>query len=725
MSYIDLHCHTIQIKKGESKNRNVTKEKFISSLVKSNVSVVAITNHNYFDYKQYLDFKNNDAEILVLPGIELDVVRRNQEIGHCVLVSNPDKIHFFIDFINSEGLSEKSNAEEFRISLQDFVTKTQKIDGLFLIHYDGKKPYFSEEDFLFLKESLVGNRLFLEPSNLTSAFVYMSVGYKCLIGSDIKNWDNYPGKSLPELKIPIGSFNSLKLLLKKDENAIQEHLEKTLYNAHFEIKDSTIKDLHFSFPVYRDINVVIGGKSTGKSIILNNIYETLKKDGKANLTKYFKASSVDDEFKNIKGFVPQKEDVLANTDNNDYSSEIERMINFKVSLPEQIFTKIQEFLLNKKKEMARKLGFVSSTSKFSPDKIAFEKNIASLNQDLQKTALFKKAKLAEKYLSKADISILDSLITKIEIKIKAEIEEQQISYYSKYLAERSIQSFKSLFEKAKGISAMPATTGFVEFYQNMIHARNDLVSLNTILSKSFSSRIDLGYIEGKGNVSLLHQIDFDGSKKNESKEKWNSVSGLTVTARKKIKHSIENSIKLFGKQDFPKAVADTGRLLSENSLHNIYDFCFYRSVFERDNHSFFEPSSGDKSSLVLANILNSNSDNTEFYLLDEPEMSVGHDYVTNIIIPRLKELAKLKKTIFVVTHDANIAVCTLPYQTIYRLEDSSGYKTYIGNVFTNKLVNINKPSDVLKWTETSLKVLEGGSDVFSLREEIYGKALQS
>mgnify|MGYP001774964528 CR=1 FL=1 len=725
MSYIDLHCHTIQIKKGESKNRNVTKEKFISSLIKSNVSVVAITNHNYFDFKQYADFKDNDSEILVLPGIELDVMRKNQEIGHCVLVSNPDKINHFFDFIDSEGLSQKTNAEEYTISLQDFVIKTQKIDGLFLIHYDGKKPYFSEEDYLFLKDSLVGDRLFLEPSNLTSAFVYMSAGYKCLIGSDIKNWDNYPGKTLPELKIQIGSFNSLKLLLKKDENAIQEHLEKTLYSENFEIKDSIIKDLHFSIPVYRDINVIIGGKSTGKSIILSDIYETLSKDGKANQTKYFKASAVDDEFKKIKDFVPQKDDVLLNTDNNDYSNEIERIKNFKISLPDNIFTKIQEFLLNRKREMAKKLGFVSTTSKFTPDKISYEEKVSNLNNDLKKIITFQEAKLAEKYLSNTDTCTFKSLLIKIETKIKEEIENQHIAYYSKFLAEKSIQTFKSLFEKTKGISAMPSTTGFVKFYQSMIHAKNDLVSLSTILSKSFSVRIDLGFIEGKGNVSLLHQIDFDGTKKNESKEKWNSVSGLTVTNCKKIKRSIERSINLFGEEDFLKAVPEIGKLLSDQKIQSIFDFCFYRCVFERENHSFFEPSSGDKSSLVLANLLNSNCDNTDFYLLDEPEMSVGHDYVTNIIIPRLKELAKLKKTIFVVTHDANIAVCTLPYQTIYRLEDSSGYKTYIGNVFTDKLTNINKSSDVLKWTETSLKVLEGGADVFSLREETYGKALKS
>jgi len=49
---IDLHCHTRKIKKGDSIKRNVTPQKFAEKIEQSNVKIVAITNHNHFDYPQ-------------------------------------------------------------------------------------------------------------------------------------------------------------------------------------------------------------------------------------------------------------------------------------------------------------------------------------------------------------------------------------------------------------------------------------------------------------------------------------------------------------------------------------------------------------------------------------------------------------------------------------------------------------------------------------------------
>lgn len=75
-NYIDLHCHTIasKYKTGESEKRNVpNKECFLNAMRKNQVSVVAITNHNYFDSKQFEDFKDNE-DVVVFPGIELDIV---------------------------------------------------------------------------------------------------------------------------------------------------------------------------------------------------------------------------------------------------------------------------------------------------------------------------------------------------------------------------------------------------------------------------------------------------------------------------------------------------------------------------------------------------------------------------------------------------------------------------------------------------------------------------
>ena len=72
------------------------------------------------------------------------------------------------------------------------------------------------------------------------------------------------------------------------------------------------------------------------------------------------------------------------------------------------------------------------------------------------------------------------------------------------------------------------------------------------------------------------------------------------------------------------------------------------------------------------------------------------------------------------THDANIAVRSLPYNSIYRKHDLSEYKTYVGNPFSNNLINIENDKDKIDWKMVSMKTLEGGENAFGERGKIYG-----
>jgi ABC-type Mn2+/Zn2+ transport system ATPase subunit len=135
-----------------------------------------------------------------------------------------------------------------------------------------------------------------------------------------------------------------------------------------------------------------------------------------------------------------------------------------------------------------------------------------------------------------------------------------------------------------------------------------------------------------------------------------------------------------------------------------------------DNFNEYCPSNGERAIVMIQRVLDEDKD---AYLLDEPELSLGGTYIDKTIRPKISKLGKAGKTVFVATHNANIAVRTLPYNTIFRHHDKYGYKTYLGNPFTNKLTNINDSSDMLDWKEVSMRVLEGGEDAFSDRGDIY------
>lgn len=59
---IDVHTHTKKVKKGDSDNRNITVEKFIEIIRMTDVKILAITNHNHFDYDQYCEFQTKTKE---------------------------------------------------------------------------------------------------------------------------------------------------------------------------------------------------------------------------------------------------------------------------------------------------------------------------------------------------------------------------------------------------------------------------------------------------------------------------------------------------------------------------------------------------------------------------------------------------------------------------------------------------------------------------------------
>ena len=134
-----------------------------------------------------------------------------------------------------------------------------------------------------------------------------------------------------------------------------------------------------------------------------------------------------------------------------------------------------------------------------------------------------------------------------------------------------------------------------------------------------------------------------------------------------------------------------------------------------ENGNIYKPSQGEKSMLLLNMRLNSESDN---YILDEPELSLGNQYISDVIVPHLINIANANKRIVIATHNANIAVRTLPYLSIFRKHNNGVYNTYLGNPFTNKLIE-NLDKSELDWKEESLNILEGGEEAFGERSYIY------
>lgn len=165
---IDLHCHTLKCKNGDSSKRAVDYDKFLSKVNQANVGIVAITNHNKFDMKQFFEFQNED--FLVWPGIELDINGIYSK-GHCILIVNPNQVNDFDNKIESEVTV---SPDDFSMDIDAFAKLANTFDSIVICHYQ-KNPSLSDLDIKKLKELLSDVPLFLEPSNLMSAGVFWPI----------------------------------------------------------------------------------------------------------------------------------------------------------------------------------------------------------------------------------------------------------------------------------------------------------------------------------------------------------------------------------------------------------------------------------------------------------------------------------------------------------------------------------------------------------------------
>lgn len=170
------------------------------------------------------------------------------------------------------------------------------------------------------------------------------------------------------------------------------------------------------------------------------------------------------------------------------------------------------------------------------------------------------------------------------------------------------------------------------------------------------------------------------------------------------------------KPDLFEHISSFNEIDQIDEITSLSKLLLFNRSFVVDDETY-HPSSGESSMLLLHKELEADKD---VYILDEPESSLGNDYISDVIVPLIKEKAKRGKRFFISTHDANIAVRTLPYNSIYRTHGPDGYKTYVGNPFLNNLINIKDETDKIDWKQTSMKTLEGGKEAFGERGKIYG-----
>jgi predicted ATPase len=198
---------------------------------------------------------------------------------------------------------------------------------------------------------------------------------------------------------------------------------------------------------------------------------------------------------------------------------------------------------------------------------------------------------------------------------------------------------------------------------------------------------------------------------------YRHTQSKTKVPQKSVASQIETISKHIYANTLFEKIDELKKIESGDTVTSISDLLLFNRHFTL-NGNVYTPSNGESSMVLLHNELKKDK---EIYLIDEPEKSLGNDYISEVIVPLIKEKAKSGKRVIIATHDANIAVRTLPYNSIYRLHNvNQSCYTFVGNPFTNNLKCINGTKEDLDWKLISMKTLEGGKAAFGERGKIYG-----
>ena len=709
---IDLHCHTKKVKTGDAYTRNVTKDKFFQKVIEAEVKIIAITNHNQFDYLQYKEFKDvTEGYCDIWPGVELDIIGKadqkgNCKRGHLIVIANPKNVELFNTQV--QELVNDEDVNTFQIGVKKVYETLGKCDCIYIPHFH-KEPKLSDEDIQELGELLPdSSRLFKETSDYRSLGVFSNFDYSVIIGSDVQDWDKYEISKFADIRLPVQTFEQFCLLAKKDVQIIDTLLNQKRKK---EIPVSPYKKVNFKLPFYEDINIIFGQKGTGKTEILESLKKYYIENGIA--MESYKGNEKDSDFSKML----KVNDIIATPDKLQLDSMRQQFIdiyNWKEELPTS-FEKYISWM--ETKDNNKNKGRMKITECVHIEEGVRDRKLESDYKYLKEftESTFEKIDI-EKYLDERERTILMLLLEKLCKNINDAKMQKWNSDKSIKLTNWSIDKIKAIADKCSDTISKPSSVGFYDFAMGRFKLFENVEEIcSTFSVEDKVEKEYLGNLEEKGDIYIQtrYRMLTKESRTDEFKQ------GITVLRNCKL---VIDGIKKAALAENISEEVSKFQEFYDDGIKDIGAFIGVSKETALENGEIYRPSNGERGILLMQKLLDSERD---AYILDEPELGMGNSYITSNILPKLTDLAKRRKTVIIATHNANIAVGTLLYISILRTHENGVYKTYVGNPFYDELRNIDDETDTKNWTQESMHTLEGGKTAFYDRKDIYESGKQS
>lgn len=288
----DLHFHTPS--SFDYKNKSVTNQEIIDCLIYHQIAVVAITDHHYIDEGRIKELQSiSNGRITILPGIELRTELGGSNSIHMIGIfpEDSDIQHIWTKLSCSLSITEKEVStkgdKKVYVNFRDASQEIRSLGGIVTAHAGSKTSGLEEISNKELFKQQVKTDLtkdfidVLEISSLDDYKEYQNIVFKTIgfsrplvICSDNHYINEYCLSPITWIKADPSFRGLIQILYEPDERVcLGDDLPdiKPDYQVIDSIKINNTDYSDSEILFNPNMNVIIGGKSSGKSLLLGFI----------------------------------------------------------------------------------------------------------------------------------------------------------------------------------------------------------------------------------------------------------------------------------------------------------------------------------------------------------------------------------------------------------------------------------------------------------------------
>lgn len=729
---IDLHIHTDWSKKTKDDDYkgifsvNTLKTK----LKENNVGIFSLTDHNIINcdaYKEYYKNYNSDEDPLLLVGAELDLLVKkdnSEKIYHSLLIfnySSSEKAEFIYNKLESKYQLKGLNDKDRVLTIDEIIDSFPEDNFFFIPHAGNTKSIVSgyreniedAQKMVLLMQSAfekVPEKARQKYNEGFNHVLYDSFKDRDDIPyiefSDNHNIEKYPcvhkGEDSKAHKFYYikgrKNFETLRLAFIDPQSRIKspEEYGKINHSINFIEKlkitnDSFLKNNEITFSPH--LNVIIGGRSSGKSLLLNLLGQKIDKipiDDKYKIEMEHVSIKArrDDDFQEttslsdeliylnqgdiVRYFEEKKLNEFAKESNKqeEYDAALETFKEHKSRLAE----KIDSFTLSYKRAFE-----IGETNQFVLHNSTIE-SILNKNYILKfkKDKLIKDFDISEK-IENSEVLIKDLKEKMSELKNKEVLdftddEKQIINTFEQLIKDK----LKLLEEKEtvniKKITFIESVGGLINGNNQNLNAEarqkeeanNNLTLLRNNISNKFKKLVqmknrcfELELFEYSKKVKIKVNDDVSLFLEIEKKEELKNtiLDGINNCDVKKSLYS--NIHSLLKKECSIKNYTEIDHATLSKKIYRQLDDIFERIYSPKDYLEYSDGGTSKDNSpgynsekyleIILKNL------NNKLIFIDQPEDNLGNKFIAKNLVSIIREL-KFQKQLFLVTHNPSIVV---------------------------------------------------------------------